>query len=50
MKQCRFALILDKLGCASETKNKKFIFDFEFLSACTNFACYFKNEILWQLE
>jgi len=34
----RFALIVDKLGGTSEIKIKNFVFDFVFLSVCTNFA------------
>ena len=30
--------MFDKLGCALEIKIKNFVFDFVFLSACTNFA------------
>ena len=34
----QLALSLNKIGCASEIKIKKFFFDFVFLSACTIFA------------
>ena len=30
--------MLDKLGCALETKMKNFVFHFVFHSVCTNFA------------